>query len=141
MVRTSRLCMVRTLGICSYAAHHPGIVIAADRCREQMKLPVDQIDSCGHLRVHEKSAMTKCGVCSIAIDRGSKTHQKSAKNHCGSTNLLIFSIDYTMKPPFSGEINHSKHAFIQDILKKNQLLAVSCRRGFSVVSVVFLLIW
>ena len=87
-------------------------------------MPVDQIDSCDHLRVHEKSAMTNLGVCSIAIDRRSKTHQKSAKNHCGSTDVMIFSIDFTMIPLFSDEIYHSKHAFIEDIsLKKNLLVA------------------
>ena len=37
--------------MCTYAAHHQGIAIAADRCREQMKLPVDQIDSCGHQNI------------------------------------------------------------------------------------------
>ena len=67
--------------MCTYAAHHQGIAIAADRSREQMKLPVDQIDSCSHLRVHEKSALTKFGVRSITIDRGSKTHQKSLQEH------------------------------------------------------------
>ena len=101
--------------MCTYAAHHQGIAIVTDRCREQMKLPVDQIDSCGHLRVHEKSALTKFGVRSITIDRGSKTHQKSEKNHCRSTILVIFSVDFTMKLPFPDEICHSKHAFIQDI--------------------------
>ena len=101
--------------MCTYAAHHQGIAIAADRCREQMKLQMDQIDSCGHLRVHEQSALTKLGVRSITIDRGSKTHQKSEKNHCGSTDVMIFSIDFTMKPPFSDEINYSKHVFIQDV--------------------------
>ena len=45
--------------MCTYAAHLPVIVIAADRCGEQIKLPVDEIDPCGHLRVHEKSALTK----------------------------------------------------------------------------------
>ena len=101
--------------MCTYAAHHQGIAIAADRHRVQIKLPVDQIDSCGHLGVHEKSALTNLGVCSITIDRGSKTHQKSGKNHCRSTNLVIFSVDFTMKPPFADEICHSKQAFIQII--------------------------
>ena len=46
MVRTSRHVRLVREVISTYTAHHSGIVIAADRCREQMRLPVDQIDSC-----------------------------------------------------------------------------------------------
>ena len=38
-------------------------MIAADRCSEQMRLPVDQTDSDGHLRVPEESALTRVWVC------------------------------------------------------------------------------
>ena len=45
---------------------------AADRCREQIKQPIDQIGSGGHLRVPKKSALTKLWACSITmINRGS----------------------------------------------------------------------